>query len=56
MAKMGDFIAFNAAVQLLKEKGKVDVLNQVYKECLEQIRLPAGGRNGELCKNNLPKF
>ena len=40
MAKMGDFIAFNAAVQLLKEKGKDDVLTQVYKECLEQIRLP----------------
>ena len=40
MAKMGDFIAFNAAVQLLKEKGKDDVLTQVYKECLEQIKLP----------------
>ena len=53
MAKMGDFIAFNAAVQLLKEKGKDDVLTQVYKECLEQIK--PQGRNGE-CKNNLPKF
>lgn len=34
MSRMGEFIAFRAAVELLKESGKDDVLRQVYEKCL----------------------
>jgi amidophosphoribosyltransferase len=40
MAKLGDFIAFQAAVALLKETGKSNILNEVYKKCKAQQRLP----------------
>ena len=40
MAKMGDFIAFEAAISLLKEQGKEQVIEDVYKKCKEQILLP----------------
>ena len=33
MSKMGDFIAFNAAVSLLKERGKEDLLTELYEQC-----------------------
>jgi amidophosphoribosyltransferase len=35
MSKLGDFIAFNAAVQLLKERGKEDCLKELYEQCKE---------------------
>ena len=35
MSKMGDFIAFNAAVELLKEKGHECLLQQLYDQCKE---------------------
>ncbi len=40
MTKMGEFIAFRAAVELLKESGRISLLNDVYKKCKEQINLP----------------
>jgi amidophosphoribosyltransferase len=40
MAKMGDFIAFEAAIALLKERGMEEVIESVYKKCLEQKDLP----------------
>lgn len=40
MAKMGDFIAFEAAIQLLKEQGKSHIIDEVYKKCIEQASLP----------------
>ena len=33
MSKMGDFIAFNAAVELLKERGKEGLLHELYAQC-----------------------
>lgn len=36
MTKMGEFIAFEASIKLLKEKGKYNVINEVYKRCKEQ--------------------
>ncbi len=38
MSKLGDFIAFNAAVQLLKEKGDDKLLQDIYDECKELLR------------------
>jgi amidophosphoribosyltransferase len=40
MAKMGDFIAFQAVVELLKENYQQDLLQQVYRKCKEQELLP----------------
>jgi amidophosphoribosyltransferase len=46
MAKMGDFIAFQAAVTLHKENGTEEQLTTVYNKCKEQEDLPK-----ELVKN-----
>jgi amidophosphoribosyltransferase len=40
MAKMGDFIAFEAAISLLKEQGKTAIIDEVYQKCKAQIDLP----------------
>ncbi len=40
MAKLGDFVAFRAAVELLKETGKETVINDVYKKSKSQENLP----------------
>ncbi|MDG1765232.1 MAG: class II glutamine amidotransferase [Flavobacteriales bacterium] len=40
MAKMGDFIAFQAAVALLKERGEEEKLNIIYRKCKDQEHLP----------------
>lgn len=36
MAKLGDFVAFQAAIELLKETHQADVIDYVYKKCKEQ--------------------
>jgi amidophosphoribosyltransferase len=38
MSKLGDFIAFNAAVNLLKERGKEECLKDLYEQCKELHR------------------
>lgn len=40
MAKLGDFIAFNAAINLLKETGRQHIINEVYKKSKEQQYWP----------------
>jgi amidophosphoribosyltransferase len=40
MAKMGDFIAFEAAIQLLKDRKMEQVIQDVYNQCLKQLDLP----------------
>ncbi len=40
MAKLGDFIAFRAAVALLKETGQVQLLMDVYQECKLELQKP----------------
>lgn len=40
MAKLGDFVAFRAAIDLLKETGQESVINAVYKNCKAQQNLP----------------
>tara|TARA_B110000037_G_scaffold223182_1_gene303386 strand:+ start:7973 stop:9874 length:1902 start_codon:yes stop_codon:yes gene_type:complete len=39
MAKMGDFIAFVAAVELLKDKGQENILTETYELCKAQEEL-----------------
>lgn len=40
MAKLGDFVAFQAAIALLKESKNEGVINDVYKRCKAQSKLP----------------
>ncbi|MBN1953228.1 MAG: amidophosphoribosyltransferase [Bacteroidales bacterium] len=40
MAKLGDFIAFRAAIELLKETGKENIINEVYRKSKQQEGLP----------------
>ncbi len=39
MARMGDFVAFRAAIALLKERGLEDVIHTVYEKCKAQVHL-----------------
>ncbi|WP_027418061.1 amidophosphoribosyltransferase [Crocinitomix catalasitica] len=40
MAKMGDFIAFVAAIELLKESGQEGIIQSTYEKCKAQLNLP----------------
>lgn len=40
MARMGDFIAFKAAIALLKERGLESIIDDVYQQCKAQALLP----------------
>lgn len=40
MAKLSDFVAFRAAIELLKETGQESIINSVYRKCKEQQNLP----------------
>ena len=40
MAKLGDFIAFQAAISLLKDTGKASIIDEVYQKCLAQEGIP----------------
>ena len=40
MARLNEFIAFRAAIDLLKETGQAGIISDVYKRCKEQEMLP----------------
>lgn len=40
MAKLGDFIAFQATIELLKENGKEKLIKEVYNRCKAQENMP----------------
>ena len=40
MAKLGDFIAFKAAIELLKETGRESLIQKVYNEAISELRKP----------------
>ena len=41
MSRMAEFIAFRTAVELLKDRGMANVLEETYQRCKEQSLLPA---------------
>ena len=43
MSKMGDFVAFRAIIQLIKEQGKDYLLGEVYEQCLRSENEEAPG-------------
>ncbi len=40
MSKMGEFVAFNAAIQLLKERNLTHIIEDVYQKCKASLALP----------------
>ncbi|MBR4267524.1 MAG: amidophosphoribosyltransferase [Bacteroidales bacterium] len=40
MSKMSEFIAFKAAIELLKQNGKQQLISEVYVKCKSQMNLP----------------
>ena len=40
MSRMGEFVAFEAAISLLKEQGKEDIILGVYQKCKDSESLP----------------
>ena len=40
MSRMGEFIAFNAAVELHKERNTTNILESIYKKCKEAVKDP----------------
>lgn len=48
MAKMGDFIAFQAAMDLLKERGMDQLISDVYERCKASEKLPVGEVKNEV--------
>ena len=50
MAKMEDFIAFRAAINLLKIQGKEGLMKKVYQDCLKELKLPAYKMKNRVCQ------
>ncbi|MDB0068918.1 amidophosphoribosyltransferase [Flavobacteriaceae bacterium] len=50
MAKMEDFIAFRAAIALLKLEGKENIIKETYKDCLEELKLPSSKMKNKVSK------
>ncbi len=44
MSELGKFIAFQAAISLLKKQGRYDFIKEVYEKCKHQMTLPAAER------------
>ena len=40
MAKLGDFIAFKAAIELLKDTGRESMINEIYDEAITELGKP----------------
>jgi amidophosphoribosyltransferase len=39
MSRMGEFVAFEAAISLLRETGREDIIDRVYQNCIESEKL-----------------
>jgi amidophosphoribosyltransferase len=48
MSKLKDFVAFQAAVALVKETGREAVLKQIYDACKASLELPRGEVKNEV--------
>ncbi len=40
MSELGKFLAFQAAVTLVQQTGKGDLLNEIYRDCLDELSKP----------------
>ena len=49
MAKMGDLIAFKAAIELLNDTGREELIKEVYKGALEELKKPISEMTNVVC-------
>jgi|TARA_B110000037_G_scaffold223120_1_gene302367 amidophosphoribosyltransferase len=49
MSSLGKFVAFQAAVKLIKEKGKDPLLADTYRGCLAELKKPAAKQRNVVC-------
>lgn len=54
MSELGKFIAFQAAISLLKKRGMYDYITDVYEECKHQLTLPVEERGNPVKKIYAP--
>lgn len=54
MSELGKFIAFQAAISLLKKRGMYDYITSVYEECKHQLTLPVEERGNPVKKIYAP--
>jgi amidophosphoribosyltransferase len=40
MVKLGEFVAFRAAIEMLNETGREDIIKQTYDEAIEELKKP----------------
>lgn len=45
MSKLGDFVAFRAAIRLLKARGMQSLIDEVYEDCKRELRKAIGKEN-----------
>jgi len=50
MSELGKFIAFKAAVALLRDDGCEDLLQEVYQDCVAQADKPASEMVNHVCR------
>lgn len=50
MSKMKDFVAFEAAVELLHDRGMESILQEVYEACLANVALPRSEAQNQVCR------
>lgn len=50
MSRLGEFVAFQALVSLLKKEGKESLLQDTYQTCLAEIGLPKEAQSNQLKK------
>lgn len=48
MSELGKFIAFEAAIALLKERGQAGLLEEVYRACLAEVKKPAAEQSNQV--------
>jgi amidophosphoribosyltransferase len=50
MSELGKFIVFEAAITLLKERGKMEVIEEVYRLCRDELAKPGATPVNHVCK------
>jgi len=48
MSEIGKFCAFKAAVALLKKSGRYDLLQEIYNDCVAELKKPAEERTNKV--------
>lgn len=48
MSELGKFIAFEATIALLKDRGQTGLMEEVYRACIEEVKKPAEAQTNQV--------